>query len=622
MPVLRTACSRDCPDACSIDVHTDEHGRAVKLKGAADDPVTRGFLCERTSRFLTRQYSPDRITRPLWRPSRDQELRPISWTDALDLAADRLAGIRDLHGPAAILHYRSGGAMGMIKRLSDNLFGMFGPVTTKSGDICSGAGEAAQEADFGISECHDLFDLKNSRHIVLWGKNVHTSGPHLLPVLMEAQRKGARLIGLDVNRTRLASLCHEFYQVRPGGDFDLALNVAARMRENGWIPAAAAGYCDNWDLFWEMVQRVPRDTSPVVEALARALHEGPCNVQIGWGLSRRRYGATAVRAIDALAAISGNLGIPGGGASFYFRRRSAFVCPDIPEGPTLPEARLGPSMLQAGIRAVWVTAGNPVAMLPESASVAEAFRKAEFVAVVETHPTDTTDMADLVLPTLTLLEDDDLLGAYGNHYLRVSEPALQPPGEARHELWIWQELARRWELPDKLEGTPSEWKERLLGGRVALSELRRGPVRNPLATPLLFENGRFPTPSGKMNLICQEPPRTGHDPAYPWTLLAISTPKAQSSQWSEIPDSPPRARLHPGNANGWTDGQLLKLQSRRGEMTVRLVLDPDVHPEVVCMDKGGQARLGGCPNALIEAVETDLGGGASFYDERVRLAEL
>src|SRR5512134_2697368 len=98
---VKTTCNRDCPDACGI-VATVEHGRVVRIQGDPDHPVTRGFLCYRTSRFLERQYHPDRLTTPLVR--RGGTLRPASWDDALDLVAEKMLRIHSESGPAAILH--------------------------------------------------------------------------------------------------------------------------------------------------------------------------------------------------------------------------------------------------------------------------------------------------------------------------------------------------------------------------------------------------------------------------------------------------------------------------------------------------------------------------------------
>src|SRR5438876_11931987 len=108
----KTICNRDCPDGCgivaTIETKADGAERIVKLAGDPDHPVTRGFLCWRTNHFLNLQYGPERVTSPLLRGP--DGLHPVSWEEALDFAARRLLAIRAESGPAAILHYRSGGS--------------------------------------------------------------------------------------------------------------------------------------------------------------------------------------------------------------------------------------------------------------------------------------------------------------------------------------------------------------------------------------------------------------------------------------------------------------------------------------------------------------------------------
>ena len=172
---------------------------------------------------------------------------------------------------------------------------------------------------------------------------------------------------------------------RPGGDFDLAMGVAARLFEAGGIDSAAPSYCDHFDEFralalsrtaaaWAGAAGVAPDD---VEALAAALAARPCSIQVGWGMGRRMNGSAIVRALDALGAVGGNLGIPGGGVSFYYKRRGAFDTSFLEKKPprTIAEPLLGEGILAAQdppVRAVWITAGNPVSMLPDSATVAKA----------------------------------------------------------------------------------------------------------------------------------------------------------------------------------------------------------------------------------------------------------
>src|SRR5262245_25933591 len=136
MPVVRTACTRDCPDACQM-LATVEDRRIVALRGDPDHPVTRAFLCHRTDHFLEeRQYSTERRLAPLVR--RAGTLEPASWDEALDLVAAKLREAIDRFGATSILHYQSGGSLGLLRLVNRHFFELLGPVTQKRGDICSG----------------------------------------------------------------------------------------------------------------------------------------------------------------------------------------------------------------------------------------------------------------------------------------------------------------------------------------------------------------------------------------------------------------------------------------------------------------------------------------------------
>lgn len=640
LPVVEqklTACNRDCPDACGI-VATVEGGRITRLQGDPRHPVTRGFLCERTSRFLERQYDPRRLTSPLRRVG--DRFEPVSWSVALDEIAGRLLQIRAESGPAAILYYSCGGSMGILKGVVDYFFERFGPVTGKSGDVCTGAGDAAQLTDFGAEDSHDLFDLLNSRCIILWSKNLHVSNVHLLPVLLEARRRGARLISVDPVHHRTADLCDLHVQPRPGGDIPLVLGVARHMFESHAVDPRAGDYCDHLDEFRTLaLSRPTADWAqlagvPVADllALAREYSVRPAALLIGWGLQRRRHGSATVRALDALGAISGNIGLPGGGISYYFKRRGAFdlsfarrdeVAPRL-----LPEARLGPAILAASdppIRAAWITAANPVAMLPQSHTVAQALASRELTVVVDSFLTDSARCAHFVLPTTTLLEEDDLLGAYGHHWVVESRPVVPPPEGVKSDYAIIQELARRTGLADEFSDDVDTWKRRVLAPvanrGASLEELRQGPVRNPLAPQLMFPDRRFPTASGKVNLVRElplDPPVV--TPERPLLLMALSTARAQASQWlPEQQQGPATAVVHPDAARGFADGDLAQVESEVATLTVRLRFDPRQRPDVLLMDKGGWLSQGRCANALIRAQETDAGGCAVYYDTAVRL---
>lgn len=637
--LLRTACTRDCPDACQMLV-TVENGRAVRLQGDPAHPITRGFLCYRTDHFLERQYSDERLTVPLVR--RGEKLVPCSWEEALDLVASKVKEAIDRHGASSILHYQSGGSLGMLKQVNRHFFELLGPVTHKRGDICSGAGDAAQMTDMGREDAHDLDDLSNSKAIVLWGKNVAETGVHLIPHLRAARARGVPVVLIDpVYSKKTAALCDQYLSVRPGRDGYLALALARALFDEGWIDPQARAYCDHLDAFEALARR--RDVAgwsamaDVSEQDARELaalygRSKPAALFVGWGLGRRRNGSATIRLLDALGAVSGNLGVAGGGVSYYFQRRGGFDTswvkrPENAGARTLLEPLLGQEILAADpkIRLAFIDNGNPVSQLPDSATVARALSSIDFLVVLDSFLTDTAELASVVLPVTTMLEEHDVVGAYGHAYVQLARPTVAPPEGVRSDLEVYQALAARLGLGDALGGSPEQWIDRLLapmaGRGVTREALARGGLRKPSAPRVLFEDRRFDTESGRFNLIhdfADDPPAL--EPGYPLYLMSISSYRTQASQMErKAQREPAEVVVHPDAAPGRADGDEVTLQSPIGEARVRLRFDPKQRRDVVIYPKGRWGKFGG-PNALTRAMETDAGEGAAYYDQGVRIA--
>jgi len=638
--IRRTICNRDCPDACGIEA-TVEDGKVVQLRGDKAHPITQGFLCFRTNHFLTSQYAKDRVTTPLLR--KNGALEPVSWDEALEFIAARLLAIRAESGPAAILHYRSGGTLGILAgQASDRFFEAFGPTATKRGDICSGAGEAAQEADFGVCDSSDLSTVEKARHVLLWGKNVATSSPHTIPTLKRAQANGAALVMIDPVHNRTVELCGAHVQPRPAGDYALAMAVLRVVFERGFLAPDVESYCVGVDelralAFAQSLASWCAEADvaeAAAEDLAMRLHDGPTTILVGWGMARRANGGAIVRAIDALAAVTGNVGIPGAGVSYYVRRRRAFG--SLLEGREPPrtvcEPLFGEEILAARapeIRAVWITAGNPVAMLPDSAKVAEALRSRELVVVVDRWLSDTADLATVVLPVNTLLEADDLVGAYGHHHLGVARPVVPPPDGVKSDLEIFQALASKVGLSAYPQQSARALQAALVGPElrargITLETLEAGAVPNPLAPEVLFEGRQFATPNGKVRLMTEASScdATTPDPDYPLWLLSLSTPKSQSAQWAKEAPRPLELTVHPEAAGGVADGERAWLESRLGRLLVKVAHDARQRRDVALVPKGGHFRDGSAANAITRARLTDLGEGGALYDERVRLVPL
>ncbi|HEU4735336.1 MAG TPA: molybdopterin-dependent oxidoreductase, partial [Kofleriaceae bacterium] len=264
-------------------------------------------------------------------------------------------------------------------------------------------------------------------------------------------------------------------------------------------------------------------------------------------------------------------------------------------------------------------------MLPDSQAIARALETRELVVVVDAFLTDTAERAHVVLPTTTLLEDDDVLGSYGHHYIGVSTPVVPRPESVRSDLEIIQALAARVGLGEALAGDARAWKRRVLGAPLAqhgvtLERLEaEGPIRSPLVGPIAFPGRRFATPSGRACLMTEPPPPPLLPTAeFPLCLMSLSTEKSQASQWARPLEGPLEVTVHPEAAGGIPDGGLARLESAIGAVAVRVRHDPAQRRDVALVPKGGRFGEGLCANTLIRARLSDHGEGAAL-EELVRL---
>ena len=481
--VVHTVCSHDCPDSCAVLVTVDANGRAVKVKGDPSQPVTQGFLCGKVAKYLDRVYSPSRVLYPMRRKSgvakgplaRGLEhgaFERISWDEALDAIAARLHSISDQHGPESILPYSYAGTMGVLGygSMDRRFFHRLGG-SQLDRTICSEAGGVAWNLVYGKKLGTPAEDFKLAKLIIAWGANIHGNNVHLWPMIERARRNGARLIVIDPYRTRTAGLANWHIAIRPGTDGALAfglMHVILRegLEDRAFIAAKTHGI--------EQLNERVRDFTPdrvahftgmspdAIEHLARMYATThPSVLRLNYGVQRSENGGNAVRAIAILPALTGAWTHRGGGASLstsgaFSWNKKAIERPDLAlSSPLGREARivnmsaLGEALSPSGpdgipVHALIVYNSNPGAVAPNRNAVRRGLiRDDHFTVVHEQFFNDTTDYADYVLPATTFLEHTDIQGAYGHYFVQLSNKAIEPPGEARPNVWLFSQLAQR-----------------------------------------------------------------------------------------------------------------------------------------------------------------------------------
>lgn len=634
MHPTRTCCTRHCGNGCALLVAFD--GQKLHVKGDPDHPATRGMVCGKTVRFGERLHAPDRITRPLLRER--GELRPISWEAALDIAAGRIQALRG--SPEKMLHVFYVASYGVLFRASSYLFGRLGAAAT-SGDYCLDAGIEAQRLDFGMLAEPELDELALSRGIVNWGRNLDAEGMLVGRRVQEARQRGAAVLAVTPGDPGYAAFADRIVTIRPGTDRFLAL-AALRIleRRHGIAPEAvqaAAGFGRFEMLLREhsLEKLLAACGVPLAdaEALAEAYTRRPCASLLGRGVQRYGFGGENVRFIDALALLSGNMGIPGGGTYFSAGDRGHidYSWHRRPAEPprTLPISDLGRALERAEaqgepVELVWIEGTNAVNQAPDSVRLARALQK-PFVIAVEAFLNDTAGVADLILPPALMWEWEDITRCSSHGFVHHSAKVLDPPEGCLSNFEISRRVALRLDPPLDFPAA-EEVMERALDApnlKTSLAELR---ARTWVASPTLptpFAGLRFGHADGKARLpeiLHAEPaPPAG----YPLRLLSLVS---KAHLLSQIPEAEqrkelPRLRVAPGCPvlAGVDLERPVELVTEHGRMPVRLELLEGLHPESALVERGGWMKCGRGVNALIGPHEADLAGQCAYYAQYCRL---
>lgn len=645
---IYTSCTLDCPDGCGIIAHVD-NGRVVKLEGHPDHEFTKGYLCAKTYRFPKRLYSPERQLHPLKRTngSIDSPWVRIGWDEVLDLVADRIRRFKAETGSLSIMHYQRTGSWGVTKKLNHRFWNLLGGVTTPSGSLCSGAARAGQKLDFGIRLGHDPADIVNSKLVLLWGRNPLATNLHLVPLLKAVSEQGGRVVLVDPVKCESATICDRHIQPRVATDASLALALAKIVLEEGledkdFIEHHTHGFVsfrallDSHSLE-SLSERCGLSIDELRELAREYATTKPASIQLGWGLNKYKSSAEIFRCIDALAALCGQIGIPGGGVTHGYDTQRLFdktieASDRAKFHRAIPEPLLGRGLLEASdppVRMMFVNGGNPVNQSPNSNLVAKALSQLDFVVVVDSFLTDTTDYAHIFLPTTTFLEEEDALVSWGHNILGGVNPAIDPVGESRSDLWIVQQLADRLGIGEEMAGTPREWLRRVMSPMeaqgVTVDALLDGPIRCPVAPLIPFADKKFPTKSGRFELISEIEVEQRRDPDFPLTLVTNFSKKWLLSQMT-LTEHPKLATVRVGSdwacIHGIENGQQMRLRSAVGELLVEVQVDPRVGREMVIMAVGTWMKRGGGVNILTEDIMSNFGEMAAYGETRVCLEPL
>ena len=643
--VVHTACTLDCPDACALTVTVAVEGgveRIVKVDAAPGDPITDGWICAKVRRSAERVYSPDRVLTPLIRvgPKGDGAFRSATWSEALDLVADRMRAARAVGGGDAIVAYTYNSSSARLekKSASEALFAALG-ATVADHTICAHTVSEAWASVYGSMGSANPADVVHSDYVVLWGANPNASNVHVAELLRQAQRAGTRVVVIDPRATPVAQRAHLHLAVRPGTDVVLAYAIARHWHHTGAIDHdfLAAHHVQGVDTFLAAADRYTLDEAAAICGVPAAHIEQLADewasskramLRLGWGAERNRNGFSSCRAVLALPALGGHfprsadergrgvaqaLSVPAGLIPASRWPVDAFP---VDERRHVPMHQIGTWLApDAGdpCRLLFVQGANPMVMCPDAVAVRTALQRDDIFTVVhEQVLTDTARYADVVLPATTSFEIDDVAHSYGATTVLPVRAAIAPVGESWSNDQVGVALAAsmglEWQLPPVSAG---------LGERASRREAYTAVVHTLQFVDTVDRVYLAEPPHGAPTFT---PPDDG------LAVLSPSSTKMINSIFGEFQNQPADVQVHPLDAEraGANDGDLVELYSSTTGATIRVPIrvTTDVREGVAVMPKGVWLRhhhdgLG--VNALTPATGDPTTNGACFNDARVTL---
>jgi len=673
------SCPLDCPDGCSWVV-TVKDGAATKLRGNPDHPFTAGGLCKKVNPWLRHAKDPNRLMQPLRRVAAkgpglapSEAFEPISWEEAIGEIADRFTTIIETTGPAAIWPFAGTGNVGFIQGsavpVGSRLWNRLG-VSGHHLTICSVSGHFGLRYSQGESAGMDPEDVVDAGVVMIWGSNTLVANQHWWPFVQRAADGGAPVIVIDPVATRTAQRADLHVAPRPGTDAALALGLCHEIIAQGAVDQSFLA--DSTLGYEEFARSVEPWTAAksgevcgvepeAIVELARLLGDNaPLALKLGQGMQRHAHGGQAARVVSCIPALLGSFADLGGGLVYstdapYGLNRSGAAGRHLGRRPRyLAMTNLAGNLLDLDdppVEALIVHGANPVVSNPDVDRVRSGLSRSDlFTVVIEIFHTETTDYADIVLPSTMQHEQLELNNSFAHLYLNLNRPAIEPPGQCLSHTEIFRRLATAMELDEpELHLSDEEVLACLLdtepyrAAGITVDVLKdKGWIRVPEApTPYRPFSQGFPTPSGRFEFVSERaeddgfgrlpnyrapveagrPPTTDETGKRWFDLIAIGSDGHINSVFAgtELVRSrtqAPTVVIHPldAAAAGLGDRQQVVIGNDRGSFQATLEIGAAARPGVAATSKGW---WGMAVNSTVAERDSDMGRGGVFHDNRV-----
>ncbi|WP_042349445.1 molybdopterin-dependent oxidoreductase [Bacillus massiliigorillae] len=573
MQKFQHVCPRNCPSSCTMISHI-ENNQLIHISGNLAHPYTKGKLCAKGFSYLEKNYHQERLKYPYYQEVKGSgKFKQITWEKAFDLIIREMMNIYQRNEsflPLAL--YKGSGNIGVHHFVTEEFFSSLGPTTRLVNYPFPSIDFEVLQYDLGDFEMSDPSTIKEASLVIIWGSNPAATNIHLIPILIEAKIKGAKIVVIDPLYTQTAELADLYIQLSPGTDGALA-NILTKslLENNSFDNEFLKEYTFGFDKFHEIIRKI--DTSEYLEKCDVTNEAFNMLVEwlkdkrtvshiIGSGLQKHSNTRQNIRSIGALAIVHGDIGKVGGGIFLRKNNSSIFNNQDFRQcnngnrifhldqnmDSFAPNVKLPIEML-------WISCANPITQESNSNSFFQFLRDIPFVVTVDQFLTPTAQMSNLVLPTTTHFEEMDIVMSCWHNEVALNEKAIPPYYESRSEWNIMNELAIRLNKFSSvvcsfpIHSSEEEYLNAQFNDPVfkryyikSVSDLRKKSMTANLPK-IAWEDKKFYTETGKYQFYSLEAEKKGVLPMplfidgksptidYPFWLITPHHPYALNSQF-------------------------------------------------------------------------------------------
>lgn len=667
MKKISHGCTLDCADCCKFNVYV-KNDDIIKIEGDKEHPYTKGFICKKGLAHLKRLNHSKRIYKPLIKIN--DKWKEIEFDEAINIMVKKLSYYKSKFGSKSILYYEQYGNGTVLKSIGEKFFNFYGGVSLSKGGPCWSAGIAAQKLDFGDSRSHSLEDMLNNKNIFVWGKNPANTTIHTMQMIKMAKEKGSKIIVIDPIETATAKLADKYIKIKANGDKALALAMGQiiiknKLYDEKYIKLYVNGFEEYKSYILSLnIKDLSKECGvdiSTIEELVKLYCQKYSTILLGFGMQKYKNGGMTIRLIDALGAITGQIGFSGGGVNYAnkvypkilntdpydsekFSSNRYYYTNEISEfiekcnlGNTYykndifinHEDDKGDYELNIPIKMAIITKSNLLNQLANINNLKRALSKVEFKVCFDMFITDTVKECDLFIPVTSQLESEDLLfSSMMNPYLVYNEKILEPQEKLMDEYYFFMEVAKRLKMSNYPIVTKKEYLEKVIyplkniNSDISLEYLKNNYFT--LHKDVAWSDKNFVNESGKFEIInCEEIKKFEANKYKDISKLRLLTNHGRdslSSQHFMDDDGIAIAYINEKEAKRFNinNNEIIYLKSENGQIKVKINIDKSIGDNIVMMFVGWWERHGN-PNFLTNSGISDIGGQITYNETFVEI---